>query len=232
MARKIFSWVALVLLEAVLITSFIIFGSAMPTGVLVTDIVVSTIILALLFIDIMMPWHTANDGATQHLGAMGVRWVVTIVYAVAAIAVMVLMQNYSFTTQLLVQGGLLAVMLLGMAGVFSSKEKIGQVYQQESTQLSDREQVRSAWHTTVEKLIDGQGMPEDVIERVKVVAEQLRYVSPSNSAQAKELDEQLIACAESLRRMSVDYELNKERVAAYIDKAMRLIEQRKSAFSR
>lgn len=228
MARKIFTWLALAICEAILITAFILFRGELSTEVLVLDIVVSSIILGLLFIDLLRPW---GDSHTARLGSAGVRWSVTITYAVIAIAAMYLMRNLEFTTQLLVQGGLLALMLLGMAAILRTKEQIVAVHQEEAAKLTNRDDVKRAWRDLLEKIDSLPDSPGELRGRVDRMVQEMRYLSPTNNDEALTTDRQLVEGAEAIGRMLGDYRLNHDQAEQQLAHCERLLQRRRTQYS-
>lgn len=228
MVRKILSWLALAICEAILITTFILFRGELSTDIMVLDIVVGSIILGLLFIDLLRPW---GDPHTARIGSMGVRWSITITYAVIAIVAMILMRHLSFTVQLLVQGGLLALLLLGMAAVLRTKEQVVDVQREEATKLNNRDDVKRAWRTLLEKIDQKGDVPGELRGRVERMVQELRYLSPSNNAEAMATDHQLVEGAESIGRMIGDYRMNHDQAEQMVARCERMLQQRRTQYS-
>jgi hypothetical protein len=228
MARKIISWLALAICEAILITAFILFRGDLSTEVMVLDMVVSTIILGLFFFDLLRPW---GDQHTARMGAMGIRWSITISYAVIAIPAMILMRHSSFTIQLLVQGGLLALLLLGMAAALRTKEQIVNVYDEEKSKLNNRDDVKRAWRDLLEKVDQNGNIPSELRGRVDRMVQELRYLSPSNNTDAQTTDHQLVEGAETIGRMIGDYRMNNDQVEQKLAQCERLLQRRRTQYS-
>ena len=87
--KKILSFIALIAGVILLITGFIIWGVYLPTEVLILNIIVATIIYALLFVDVLLPWVQWSDPSQRSIGILGLRWTLTVIYAVVAILLMV-----------------------------------------------------------------------------------------------------------------------------------------------
>lgn len=228
MTRKILSWLALAICEVILIAAFVIFGDNMATEIMVLDIVVCSIIIGLFFIDILRPW---GDEHTSRIGSMGMRWTFTIIYAVAAIALMLLLNPNNFTLQLLVQGGLVALLILGMSGVLSGQEQIVSVKDQEQVRLNGRDDVIRAWQSLLQKMEFDPATPAEIIEQVRTISQQLRYLSPSNNPQAAQLDNQLVMDAQSIAYMTGDYALNMNQIKQKLHDTAYTLQQRRTMYS-
>ena len=228
MTRKIFSWIALVLCEAILIAAFIIFRGELPTNVMVLDIVIGSVILGILFIDVFRTW---DDEYTARLGSMGIRWTVTIIYAIIAIGLMLTLKEKGFAAQLLSQGALLVVLLLGMAAALRTKEQVISVHLDEKVKVCERDSVKQAWQRLLDKMDEQNEFPGELRERTNTIVKNLRYLSPTNGSEALETDRQIVECAESLMRMVGNYRMNKEPVERTIAKAERLMQQRRKLYS-
>jgi hypothetical protein len=103
--KKIISWLLLLFGEILIITAFILFRGDLADNILVLGIVVSSIIYGLFFVDILVPWIDFRDKSQRRVGSMGVRWFVTWLYAIVAIAVMIIANiialDWTFATQLI-----------------------------------------------------------------------------------------------------------------------------------
>ena len=210
-----------------MIAAFIIFRGSMSTEVLVLDIVVSTIILALFFIDVLRPW---DDEHTSRMGSMGVRWTMTLLYAFVAVAAMVVLSSYSFTIQLLVHGVLLALLLLAMALVLRTKEQIVSVHKEEKAKLASRDDVKRAWNTLLEKMNQVDTSAE-LRERTAAFVQNLRYLTPTNNPDAQETDRQLVEGAQSIGRMIGDFRMNADQAEQMLARCERLLQQRRTQYS-
>ena len=117
--QKTLSWIALVGGEIVIFVAFRLWGGGLLPEIRTLNTAVSMIVLALFFVDILIPWVDWNDRSGKRLGALGLRWVATGLYAVAAVAVMLLCNvafQTLFSTQLLIH----CILLLGLVLGFSA----------------------------------------------------------------------------------------------------------------
>ena len=228
MARKILLWAALVLCEAVMIAAFILLCDGMRRDVMILDIAVSTVILGLLFIDILRPWGDEN---TAKLGSMGVRWTVTFIYIAASIGLMIALRDSGFTLQLLVQCGLVALLLLGMAGSIRTMEQIGEVRNEEHQMVDDRDTVVRAWTELLSMMDSKTDFPDDVRERTRTLVRDMRYLVPTNNPDAQNTDRQLKEGAESLMRTMGDYGVSKIQMEQILSQCERLMKLRRTQYS-
>ena len=229
MTRKILSWLALALCEGLMIAAFIIFRGDTPTNVLVLNITVCTIILGVISPDFFIPW---DDKHTANLGCMGVRWTVTTIYSIAAIAVMFLLHEHPFKLQLLVQGGLLVALLIGIVAMLRTREQISNVYEAEREKVAERDDVKRAWRDLLEKMDMQPEFPSDVRERTNKLVQELRYLSPTNNPEAIETDQNLVEGAQSIGRMIFDYRLNSDQIAQRLSQCERLLQRRRTQYSK
>jgi hypothetical protein len=98
------------------------------------NIVVSTIIYGLFFIDILTTWINLGDKSQKKVGSLGLRWVFTWVYAILAIATMLVCNvayDYSFSWQVIIHAILLFLLLFGIIGALTASDKVKEVYDKE-----------------------------------------------------------------------------------------------------
>ena len=129
--QKTLSWIALVGGEIVIFAAFRLWGGGLLPEIRTLNTVVSMIVLALFFVDILLPWVDWSDRSGKRLGALGLRWVATGLYALGAIAVMLLCNvpfDTPFPSQLLIHGILLLGLVLGFSAVVGASAKVGAVH--------------------------------------------------------------------------------------------------------
>ena len=104
--KKILSYIALLGGEAIIIiAAFILFRGNLSDNILVLNIVVSSIIYGLFFVDILVPWINLGDKSQKKIGSLGVRWFFTWFYAITAIAVIILgnsVYEWRFSLQIII----------------------------------------------------------------------------------------------------------------------------------
>jgi len=130
-AKKIFSLLLVIFGEAILILCFLHFGRNVQTEILTLNIVVSSLIYCLLFIDIIVPWVNFKDKSQKTIGSIGLRWFFTFFYMIVAIGVMVVFNSVKpihFTNQIIIHGILFFFLLFGFFMAFSSSDKVRDVY--------------------------------------------------------------------------------------------------------
>ena len=160
--------------EIVIFVAFRLWGGGLLPEIRTLNTAVSMIVLALFFVDILIPWVDWNDRSGKRLGALGLRWVATGLYAVAAVAVMLLCNvafPTLFSTQLLIHCILLLGLVLGFSAVVGASAKVGAVHAREEqlrSGLDDLKQRRRAalWDGSFEVVDAATG------ERIDIEKEQ------------------------------------------------------------
>ena len=145
--KKILSFIALLGGEAIIIAAFLLFRGSLATDILVLNIVVSSVIYGLLFLDILVPWVDLNDKSGKKVGSLGLRWFFTWLYAITAIAVMLignLAYEWTFALQFIIHCGLFFLLLLGFIAVIHSGNKVQEVYQQETFNRNGINEMKTA----------------------------------------------------------------------------------------
>lgn len=86
-AKKIFSLLLALFGEALIVFCFLHFGKNVQTEILILNIIVSTIIYCLVFVDFIFPWVNLKDKSQKQIGSIGLRWFFTFFYLILAIGV-------------------------------------------------------------------------------------------------------------------------------------------------
>ena len=229
--KKIISWLLLLFGEAIIITAFILFRGTAPDNIFVLNIAVSSVIYGLFFVDILVPWVDFNDKSQRRVGSLGLRWFVTWFYAILAIAAMIVgnaVYELAFTMQLIIHLILFFFLSLGMLGVTYSSGNVKQVYEQETKNRAGVIEMKNA----MQKLIDNMNdLPEEFIKKIKMLEENLRYISPSNNPEAYELEHTFVKTVNDMAYAISDFSMNQERIESNLKKLESIYQKRKNNYS-
>lgn len=233
-ATKILSWIALLGGEAVIITSFILLRGGLADNILVLNIVVSSLIYGLFFVDVLMPWINLGDTSQKKAGSLGVRWFFTWLYAITAIAVMLignLTYEWSLTLQMIIHSVLFFLLILGFIASFSASEKVQEVYQQEMKNRNGIDEMKTAMRNLKDKMSDTTGLPESFTNRINSLEEGLRFISPSNKEEAYGLEKSFSKIVIDISFAISNYSMNEEVIESNLKKLERINQNRKSYYS-
>ena len=232
--KKIISWLLLLFGEAIIITAFILFRGTTPDNILILNMVVSSIIYGLFFVDILVPWVDFNDKSQRRIGSLGLRWFVNWFYAILTIAVMTVgnvVYELTFTTQLMIHLILLFFLTLGMLGVAFSSGKVKLVSEQETENRAGILEMKKAMQRLMDRLNEQHDIPEVITKRVNRIEENLRYLSPSNNQEASEAERSFVQIANDLTFAINDFSMNEERIESNLKKLESSYQKRKNNYS-
>ena len=232
--KKILSFIALLGGEAIIIAAFLLFRGSLATDILVLNIVVSSVIYGLLFLDILVPWINLNDKQGKKVGSLGVRWLFTWLYAIAAIAVMLvgnLACEWSFALQIIIHCVLLFFLILGLVASLHSGDKVQEVYQQETFNRNGINEMKTAIRDLKDKMNGLPNLPEYFIRKINTLEDSLRFISPTENAEAHGLEEQYIRVINDIAFAITNYSMNEEAIGSNLKKAERIYQSRKSIYS-
>jgi hypothetical protein len=232
--KKILSWISLLLGETLIIAGFILFGSNLTENILVLNIVVSSVIYGLFFVDILVPWIDLNDKSQQKVGSIGVRWLFTWLYAVCAIAAMVISNtelHLIFSTQLIVHGVLIFLLLLGFVAAIHSSDKVKEVYEQETALRNGINEMKAAMRNLKNNANDLPEFPPNFQNRINTLEENLRFISPSNNHEAYNLEHSFVEIVNETGIAISNFSMNEERIESNLKKLERIYQDRKNIYS-
>jgi hypothetical protein len=220
--------------EALLIFSFVYFGQGLNPEVLKLNIAISSFIYALFFLDLLVPWIDFKDKSQKSIGSLGLRWFSTFTYDVLAIGIMVYFNYHketAFMTQLLFHGIALFLFLLGLLFSMTSSEKVAQVYHEETTNRAGIESVRMAMRS-LQRTVSLVHIDSTFSNQINQLEENLRFISPSNNAEAAILESNLTEEINSLEyyiknTAQIDYKIVRDQ----INKCEITIKERKQVYS-
>ncbi|MDR0546913.1 MAG: hypothetical protein LBG77_04950 [Dysgonamonadaceae bacterium] len=232
--KKILSFIALLGGEAIIIAAFILFCSSLATDILVLNIVASSIIYGLFFFDILVPWIDLKDKSGKKAGSLGVRWFFTWLYAVAAIALMLVgnaVYEWSFALQMIVHCALIFLLILGFAAALHSGGKVREVYQQETFNRSGINEMKAAMRSLKDKINNLPDLPASFTSRINALEESLRFVSPANNSGAYDLERSFVNTINDIAFAISNFSMNEAAIENNLKKAERIYQNRKSVYS-
>lgn len=232
--KNILSWFAFLGGEAIVISSFLLWRGSLSDEILILNVIVSVLIYGLFFFDVIFPLVDLRDSSGKKIGAIGIRWIVTCVYAILAVSIMILCNisfQCTFRLQLVLHCVLALFLLIGILAMLHSSGQIANVYQEQREVSKGLDEMKAS----VEVLLDTVyccNQPNDFyIDRVRQLQKKLRYLSPSNNAEAASLEHQFSETVNNIRIALSNQSLNKEQIESDLKKAEYICQKRKSLYS-
>lgn len=232
--RTILSRVAVVAGEAVIIAAFFIWQGNTPDNIFWLNLIVATIVYCLLFIDVLIPWVDFRDKARRRISSLGLIWFVTGLYALFSVGFMLLAGpafSWPFEVQLIGQCSLVVLLAFSFAGVMHASAKVVEIHGREESHKAGILAMRHALASLSETMAGLPELPDSLTERIHRIEEDLRYVSPSATSEAADLERQFTDIAGSIASALPDYRLNRETIETLTAKAERICKRRKALYS-
>lgn len=220
--------------ETLIISGFIYFGVNIPENILLLNIIVSSIVYGLLFIDSAFQWISFNDELQKAIGSIGIKWFSISLYIIAAIVVMIFFNTIyplSFSKQLLIQCILLFLLFYGLYQSVSASDKVRGVYIEEKKIRSGIEQMKSVTKSLQLKLDAMKNVPPNIIFNISEIQDNLRFLSPCNSNLCHELEKQFMSEMRELDNCFFEVPLNLEKIDDCLKNCQRTYIERKQALS-
>jgi len=233
-AKKIFSILLVLVGEFLIIISFIYFGNNLSSEILTLDIVVSSVIYSLFFIDVLFPMIDFNDKSQKVIGSMGIRWFTSLLYKLSALGVMIafmLTKPVDFDSQIIIQGILFFLLLLGFFSAVSSSGKVEDTYVKEKQILNRVEDMKKAMKEVQIKLDLIKNTPAEILSEVLILQEDILYISPCNNQDAYELETNLLIELKAVKDCLFEFPLNSEKIIEKIQNCQRICIARKGIYS-
>jgi len=232
--KKIFSLLLVIFGEVLLILCFLHFGRNVQSEILTLNIVVSSLIYCILFVDIILPWVDFKDKSQKTIGSLGLRWFFTFFYILLAIGAMVVFNSVKpihFTNQIIIQGILFFFLLLGFFMAFSTSDKVKEVYVEEKQNRDRVDEMKKATKEAQLKIDQMKNIPIDIVNKLNELQENLRFLSPCNNSNACELEAKFVEEMRALNGCFFDIPLNIEKINDNIQNCNRTLKERKQVFS-
>ena len=232
--RQKLSLIALVLGEILLIAAFLLLGTNLATNILILNIVVASLVYALFFIDVLFPWIHLGKQQPIEVGSLGVRWFFTWIYAFAAIGVMLcanIFFSWFFVLQFVIQATLIFLLILGMIAVLSAADRVGEVPISENSIRSGVSEMKQVMNNLKIQISTLPNLPQNLVHRINSLNENLRYISPANTIEAREIENLFCQEANNMLIVMSDYKYNTTTIENHLKKMELLYQNRKSVYS-
>jgi hypothetical protein len=232
--KTLVPWLLLLFGETLIVTSFILLGSNLECEILTLNIIVVSMIYGLFFVDILVPWIDLADKSQRKVGSIGVRWLTTWLYAITAIAVMIvanLVFDVKFAIQLILHGVLLFSLSLGLFGASYVSAKVDQVGQTEMASHSGITEMKKVMLDVKNKMNEMTNIPDNLFRRINALEENLRFISPSDDREAHKLERAFIETLNEIKFAVSDYSINEKQIERNLNKLESIYQNRKNSYS-
>ena len=216
---------AILLGYGIIIAGFVLFGESLKDEVRILDIVVSCLVFTQLVEFFFFPLIDTSKKAHKEVGMMGIHFTSIDSYFVAVVAIMAagIYWDLSFTLQLLLQLGALLLLVLGRVATLHAGDKVEQVYQSEQILMDGKLMLKNAMVELMDKVAETNGLVPELKGRLTEVQESVRFVSPSASAEARNLIAQFTSTTTNIAVMLRDVKLNAPQLEQEIGRLERIM---------
>ena len=232
--QKIFSILLFLIGEILIVICFLYFGRNLGSDLLSLNIVVSTIIFSLFFLDIFFPLVDFKAKGQKTVGSLGILWFFRGGYMLLAIGAMLffnLNKPVDFGSQVIIHGIIFFVLCIGLYFAFFASEKVGEVNTAESKIRGHLEEMIQATREVRVKLGQLQNIPETLLNRMEALQDNLRFISPCNTQNAVELETDFINEIKAVQNCFFDIPINDDKLIGHIQNCERIYTERKQFYS-
>lgn len=181
------------------------------------------------------PWINNDVNGESSIGSMGLRWVFTTIYILLAIVSMVFLNVFvstHFTTQLLIHGILLFLLAIGLFMGSSVGNTIEQVQREERIYRSTIEDMMKSTQSVLVHIQKNRRDIPQFHNHLERLITELRYLSPSNNPEARELEDQFLLEMDNIRRMTELEQIQEVQLLQLLSNAEITVQQRKKITSK
>lgn len=232
--KSVFSILAFLGGLCVLVVSFFIWKGDTANNIFTLDLLVSMLVYCLLMKDLLTPWIDLGDKSQKQIGSIGIMWFTITVYAVAAVAAMLVFRFLLpavFNIQLIVQLVLVFLLACGMIASVSGASKSHEVQLKEKADRDGVRSMKSSMMHVQETLAACSDIPSECVDRIREMEDSLRFLSPCDTQEARELEERFVRLAADLAIALPAYKMNADSASATLQKMEFILKQRKNSYS-
>lgn len=168
------------------------------------------------------------------IGGLGIRWSGLIGYAtvvtlflISAVALNLSGTHISFAWQIASQVLLLLLFIFINYAAMTSRQKVSEVEKAEQTLRKGKIVIAQSLQQTV-FVAEDRNIPEEVVFRLKRLADDARFLTPSSARESTEADDLIREDCEQIKAALFDYDMNREFIGRLISQLERDMQRRKS----
>lgn len=232
--KKILSWILWIVGEALLILAFLQFGHNINNNNLLLNIIISSIVYSLYFIDLLFPMVDLKDKTYKKIGSLGIKWLITFLYSIIAIGLILyfgLSNPIGLTSQIIIHAILVFILVLGLYAAFSSENKVVEIHDEQVYERGKLEQMKNSVAVIQSRLKRRKGTPSNILKILKDLQDDIRFVSPGNNLETINYETKIMTEINKISAViyedSIDYEIMMENIQSCIQ----YIKERKSIYS-
>lgn len=231
--KNVVSWLAVVCGLALVVAGWFLWGDRTQTDLFVLNVAVSSLIYAVAFVDVLVPWANFGDRAQRRVGYLGLRWFVVGGYVLSALGILIAGNclEWSFGPMLFVQCALFVGLIFGAVAMMHGEERIVAVHGRQQDDADGIGLMRREAAALQRAAYEAPGVPERLMERLRRMNDDLRFIAPSNSDEARDVERQFVETTRAAVAMLARYEAEAERIDAALDRMERLYVRRKSIYA-
>lgn len=210
--------------------------NAIPNNIRWLDFTVTTILVAIFTANMVIPLVNTSDKSHKEVAALGIRWTAVGWYSALAFLFMVCNIVYalpnegaaiSFRLQAMVQTVLFLGFLMGIVASQASMRKAKEVYAEEHAVKRGKSDVKASLMEMLSEAEIHNGIPEEVIEKIRQVSAEGRYLAPSSSEEARIADKAIIEDCNALMACFGDSQISSGKISDRLSRLESDIKRRK-----
>lgn len=176
-----------------------------------------------------------NDSSQRGVGGLGIRLYAAIIYTVLSmlfsIVALVLALNDSeipFVWQLLAQAAFVLILLFSMLSSKFASQQVAEVHYEEQSKMSGKQNLKLELQQLVDFVSLQSNVPSDIMERLKTLNADTRFLTPDDSPRAMKLDAMILSDCAELRGALSGFGVNAETLNPIVSRLELDFKNRKS----
>lgn len=209
----------------------------LPNDIRWLDFTVMTVINIIFVLNILFPLVRLDEKGHQEVAGLGIQWTATGWYA--AIAFLFLVGNIIYSWQSLspalsfgIQATIQSILLLcffgGIVASRTSMQKALEVYEAESIEKKGKADIKAEVADLLSTAERIPTLPTEITDRIRRIAADTRYITPSSSAEARKADKTIINDCDIIAVALNDYEMNREIITINLSRLENDLKRRRS----
>lgn len=228
-AKKIYRALAILLGYGLIIACFILFGQSLEKNVRILDIIITCLVFTQFAMFTIFPLINLNNPVQKEVGMLGIHLVTINIFSLLALGWMIcgMLLQIPFKYQLIGQLVILFVLFIGRYATFRSGEKVQQIYEKEQNVMEGKVSLRIVMDNLMDYMATVKDLDSSILQRLQSLHEAIRFITPSDSNEAKNFDGQFVQSVEDLKVLVRNTSMNKERIEEEVGRLERILARRK-----
>jgi hypothetical protein len=215
----------------VIIFAYLQFAVGFSFWHLILYISVTAFLYSMWLFEPFFPWIDDKDSSQKTIASLGIKWFTLGIYTFLAILFLIyaLISNnpLSLIGQLIIHAGMIFLFLFGFINARVSERVTQRNHEKQTKTRKGISEIGSQLRIVIERLQAGPNPSFDVIESLKKMQEEIRFITPNETVYSQELEGRIVGLIQEIETQTRVLQVDWSFVSSNCTQCLQLLQERK-----